>query len=275
MNGLQFQPDARFEGGSAVEMKPTGWRLVVFTHPRERDAVLGIFQDVLSLNAIDARTRYHHLPGVLPDEFDSATASKCQAALERLGIAATTVPVGEVPDLRYPRRLHHVRCNPEGLVIVGLNDRPEETVAWKALALISVADVPSSSHSRTIPADGVFRHRPGIAETEPETSGRTVELWLICKNPFRAFYLDHELVNYEYLGSRRSTSAIVNFREFLRDLRRFAAWLFVTPTARAFMNQASVESYRLASSDAHREAVVLQTIVMRELSRERDACAVD
>ncbi len=147
-------------------------------------------------------------------------------------------------------------------------------VPWNRLTLLSIADVAHATLDRSHAPDGVFRHDPGIAGTDADQTHYSVELWLTCEAPFRAFHVNHEQMNYEYLGARMSTSAIVNFGEFVRDLCRSAPRLSLTPTARAFRDGQSVEHYRLPSPEEHQRAVVLGVLATRQAPGARSGQSV-
>ncbi len=95
-------------------------RLAIFSLPGDRDSILRVFEQRLGMNRIDARTRLHHLPGLLPESYDAEIARTACTQLEQLGATVTVVRAAEVPDLKHSTTLHHARCKPEGLVILNL-----------------------------------------------------------------------------------------------------------------------------------------------------------
>src|SRR5690606_17825392 len=81
------------------------------------------------------------------------------------------------------------------------------------------------------------------------------EMWLITRSPVSGYRIDAELMNYEYLGERRSRSSEANFGGLVSDIRRHAPQLVQTPSALAYDPSAGRPPERMPSPAAHRDAV--------------------
>lgn len=232
------------------------FRLAVDAAPADREAALAVLTETLGLNAIDAKTRLRHSPAVWPDEFSKEPALEAAAQLRALGVSAAVVPAESVPDLASARTLHHVRCVAEGLQVASITGEIEQTLPWSRLALLSIADVssPAREASSRIP-NGVFRHAPGIASLDVGGGGHSGEIWLLCMGPFQAFRLHADMMNYEYLKDRRSTSTAENFGQLAADLRARATRLSLTPQAADYFDPSASRLSRTISAAEHRDAV--------------------
>lgn len=248
-------------------MGSASFRLAVLAAPDDRDTALMVLQEVLGLNAIDAKTRLRHLPAVWPDEFSEDAAKEAAQRLQSLGVRAAAVPVTDVPDLRQARALHHVQCRGEGFVIMSIAGEPERTIGWPDLALLSVAEVAGlRQESVSNVPDGVFRHAPGIASVGVTNSERGLEIWLIAVSPFQAYRIDAELMNYEYLKDRLSPSTDANFAQLVSDIRRHATNLTLTSSAQAYLSESTRGPQRMPSPGAHRDAVAAHWVTQRDTS---------
>lgn len=239
---------------SSTRESESRYRLAVTEIGDDRDAAVTILQRALGMNAIDARTRIAHVPAVWPETFPAEAAQQAAEQLRELGGQAAAVSEAEVPDLRFARTLHHVRCQQEGLVIMSIAGDPVRTIPWEDVVLLSVADVAGLRQEAAggLP-DGVFRHDPGIAESRVRHHG--LELWLITRSPLCGHRIDAELMNYEYLGDRRSPSTDANFAHLVEDIRRSAPQLAQTPAAVEYDPASSRPPQSMDSPAAHRDAV--------------------
>jgi hypothetical protein len=254
---------------SGTEASPPGFRVAVFAVPEDEEAFLQVLRDDLGLNAIDAKVRLHGLPGLLPDQMTEPVAARLAAAIRELGVEAQPVQDHELPALEHAPTVHHVRCTTEGLELVGTTGALEETLPWPWFALISIADVPLEAvrHYRVNPT-AVIRAGPGRVSppTLDKPAVRGAEMWIVCEQPFRAIHIDHREMNYEYLGDRKAGSAAANFAVLVDDLARHAPHVYWTPSARAYRNRDPAEQYRFDSQQAHRDATMLQVLLMRRVA---------
>lgn len=257
--------EAAGQGGMPVERA----RLLVFSLPDDRDAVIQLLQDQLHLTPLDARVRFRHLPGLLPDVLDQAVAETAARRLGELGGKAAAVDERDVPFLDYARRLHHIRCADDGLVIVGITGEAEEVVPWTRLSLMSIGDVPLLEVRRATDVGAGSLHPSPIAPTDTIENRRYgPEIWLSCESPFRVFHIEHEAMNYEYLGERKSTSATANFSELVKDILKHTPHLFLTHSTRAYVGHGSYEDVRFDSQEEHESYVIAQILLMRQVRSE-------
>jgi hypothetical protein len=239
----------------------TSYRLAVTAIGEDRDAAVEILRQTLGMNAIDARTRTAHVPGIWLEEFPAEAAQLAALQLREQGGTAAAIPAAAVPDLRSARTLHHIRCQDEGLVIISIAGDPEQTIPWENVGLLSVADVAGLREQVAggLP-NGVFRHDPGIVESHHRHHG--LELWLITRSPVSGYRIDAELMNYEYLGDRRSPSTEANFAHLVEDIRRSAPRLVQTPSALEYDPASSRSLQQMDSPAAHRDAVAAHWAVV-------------
>lgn len=233
------------------------YRLAVVSAPRDRDAGREVLVKTLGMNSVDARIRLHHVPAVWPEKLNEPVANAAAKQLIAAGASAEAVAESNVPDLHLARTLHHVRCGRHGLDIVSIGGEVKQTVSWSSLALLSVADVGDLDEGLKgrLP-NGVFRHSPGIAVFESPVEEHSLEMWLLADNPVRVFRIEADLMNYEYLGDRLTTSTGANFGLLVRDICRFTPNLFRTPSAQAFLNSSPALAYHMESARQHRDAVL-------------------
>jgi len=254
------------------------YRVAVFAVPADEEAFLQVLQDRLGMNGIDARIHLHELPGLLPDRLEQPVAIELAAAIRELGVEAQAVATADLPVLEHVASAHHVRCGESGLELIGTSGGVDETIPWSQLKLVSIADVPLESvrHYVARPT-AVIRAGPGRVSPpsldKPPVRG--AEMWIICEGPFRAIRIDHREMNYEYLGDRKSSSAAANFSLFVADLAVWAPQLYWTPAARAFRRRAPAAEYRFDSRQAHRDATMLQVLLMRRMRDAGAAVATD
>lgn len=242
-------------------------RLAVFSLPDDREAIASCLGQRLGYSILDARIRVRHLPGILPEQFERAPAEQTAAEINGAGGHAVAVDEADVPHLDRVRMLHHVRVSEPGFEIVGVSGKTEEIVPYASLALLSIGDVPLGPAGRREPGSArvVIHSAPVPPSGTLSTQHRGPELWLTTESPFRAFHFEHDAMNYEYLGERKTTSATANFSELVRDLIDHAPSLFLTRSARAFIGHESVERLRFESQAAHRSYVTAQILLMREI----------
>jgi hypothetical protein len=93
------------------------------------------------------------------------------------------------------------------------------------------------------------------------TSVAGPELWVVRCDPLKAYRVDHERMNYEYLGSRATPSATHNFRLFVEDLIGRAREAYITPSTRAFLEHAPTRHYEFDSTDQLRHYTVFHLLI--------------
>lgn len=256
--------DARTHEHETASSACEGLRLVIISLPEDRDATLAVLHETLNFGMLDAKIRLNHLPGLLPEVFPRDVAEEAARRWRALGGEGLTIPDREIPHLDHARTLHHVELAPNGLAILGLSGRIEEIVPWQQFALLSIGVVPLSEGRRETDWSGGAIHAAPVAPSETlKTRRMGPELWLTTESPFRAFHIEHEAMNYECLGERKSTSATANFSVLLEDLMRYVPEIFLTRSARAFLERDSADLSRFATQEAHRDDMLAQVLVMR------------
>ena len=233
------------------------YRLAVAMESVDQEQALPVLKEVLGFNAIDGRNRLRHIPAVWPGEFDQSVARTAAAKLQSLGIETAAVPVDTIPDLRLARTLHRVACVENGLVVISLSGETEQTIPWSHVGLLSIADI-VDVHGRTegrLP-DGVFRHDPGIADLKSHPEDHGLELWILCDPPFEAFRIVADMMNYEYLKERRTSSSADNFQNLICDILQYSGSAFLTPSTRDYLNSPTRALHRRHASAEHRDAVL-------------------
>lgn len=265
------QPD-----GPASASTEADYHVALFSAAVDRALLTAALRDALQLTEIDARIRARNVPGLLPERLSKTSAERVVAAVSRLGSDAEVVRSEDIPDLQHAPKAHHVRCTPAALEVAPDTGDAIERISWERVALISVADVPlGTSHHYVAPRTVMFRGTPRKNDAESSTVVRGPELWLVFVAPFGVLHVDHREMNYEYLGSRMTSSATTNFRELLADLRRHAPGALLTPPAQAFINHGSVEEYRFETPEQHREIVELHTLLALRSQRNQASSEIE
>lgn len=243
-------------------------RLVVFAAPDDPHALRDLLADRLKLHATDAQIHAHAVPGVLPDSLSREQATELAEAIQSLGVAAAAIPTDEVPVFDHAEVIHHVRCLENGLEIVELHGEPECVLEWAEIGLISVGYVPQESSRHYEVGTTTFLHSaptpPHGSHDFPSTSA--LEAWLIRREPLRGYRIEHNQMNYEYLGTRKTTSATHNFRLFLNDLFSRTPHAYLTPAARAYKEHGLLRHYQFHSFDEHRRYTVFHLLLLERMS---------
>lgn len=233
------------------------YRLAVLSAPTDRDGAVALLWGYLGMTAIDAKTRLRHIPAIWPECLSREKVQEAADGLRRLGAEAAAVPAEKVPDLRAVRTLHRVRCLPDGLEIVSTAGDVEETVPWKDVAVIGVARVMGLGHRAGGQlADGVFHRKLGISSVDLKPAEHGTELWIGCNDPARAYRLEAEHMNYEYLGDRLSPATAENLGLLFADLCRWTPQALLTASAQRYRDSEGKELDQFPNSDAHRDQVL-------------------
>lgn len=258
---------------STSEAVPPGLAFRVATlaaadDPAELAAVL---VEKLRLHPTDAQIRVRMLPGLLPDRLGETAARDLAETITGLGVMAEALPEGEVPDFEFAEVVHHARCLPEGLQIIEFHGQPESLVPWSDFQLMSIGWVEGLETEWRIPRDQyvVVGSAPKLTQPVVPVRGKSgPEMWLVRANPRRGFRIDHQQMNYEYLGARMVHSATANFRKFVDDIIHVAPQLYLTPATRAFLQTGPLNHYEFASSEDLRRYTVFH-LLLRDRLAER------
>jgi len=92
--------------------------------------------------------------------------------------------------------------------------------------------------------------------------------WIIANDPQRIYFLNHNRMNYDYLGPRKAGSATANFGEFLIDVAHFATDAFLTPATHTLLNQGSVDGYTFSTAEQLKQSSLVQFLLHRVIESE-------
>jgi len=235
-----------------AEFIPDCWRVAVFAIPDDRDALKEILITEFDLNPIDAQIEIHNLPGLLRERLNWDKAERVCSRIERLGVASTMIDTRTLPNLNHPKHPHHVRCSDDGMEILGIDGGRKQLIAWKDMALVSIGYVPiESSHHYSTSPEPVFSsapHHHSMTSEMPTAHG--AEMWLLTDDDLPVAYrIDHNQMNYEYLGSRKVDSATSNFQLLVGDILGMSEACYQTPATRAFVSHGPLKHFAFDSSD--------------------------
>ena len=245
------------------------FRVVIFARPDEPDALIDVLTQAFDLNRVDARIQAHAMPGLLPERLNQDQAADVVQKIRAIGLSASAILESSIPNLDHPEVIHHATCGATGFEIAGLAGSRRSLIAWGDIELMSLGWVAleSARHFTSRSQVVVFSAPHSVEEKIDVASIHGAELWLITKNPDRVYRLDQDHMNYEYLNERMTDSAATNFREFFKDLTRFAQSAYRTPATHAFEDQASVERYRFETSADLKKETLLHLLLHREQLR--------
>lgn len=256
---------------SADRTVPDDYRIAISTRMADPHDLSEIFQRVLHLHPTDAMIWARHVPGVLTETFTADQTRELIAAIEPLGVGVSAIRAADVPDLQHALPVHHVRCQDDGLQVVGVDGEPRVLIPWSAVQMVSVGEVPleSAHHYPSGMWSGVSA---GHHYQNPEFSlplTPSLEAWITCAPPYPNLRIDHEHMNYEYLGERRVDSATCNFKEFLQDVTTHATGALVTDSTEAYLRHIEPERFRFSGLDELVHYATLQAVLARKSAFEK------
>ena len=242
-------------------------RVAVFSLPDDPHAIRDALVDALGLQPIDAQAHARNLPGLLPDHLSREAADLLVEKIQKYGVIASVVSEEAVPDLGHAKTIHHLRMSDAGIEVVGNAGSSEECIPWDALFLLDVGDVPIEGATfQRVEATTVSATARRLAPTGPGPSAPVgLEAWLIAKDPWRGYRIDHSLMNYEYLGERLTENTRDNFRLLLTDLRDRAGNAHLTQGVRGLLDDGPSSRYWYASSEALRRHTLFCLLVIGRL----------
>lgn len=243
-------------------------RVMVLSLPDDPDELTPVIMEHLNLNRIDARIQIRNLPGLLRHAMIPSAADRvCRAIHEAEGYAIA-VPSAEIPDLSHPIHMHHAACTAEGVNIYDLEGNVSNMIAADDLELLSIGAMPTETTHHEVDYEPLFHTSTGPKGSDLELSNMLgAEAFLIAENPFRAYLINHNEMNYEYLRDRKSTSASANFRLFVDDVIALSPGLYLTPAARAFTGHGLLQHYLFDSPDALRSHTLFHLIICRQMHK--------
>lgn len=249
------------------------FRVAVFGHVNDSQDIAELLAHTLGLNTVDARIHTRHIPGLLPDRLDEWRAAGLVEVLFEHGLSAAAFNEHDIPSLDHPQVVHHAACHENGLQVYGLVGVESGLVCWGNLELISVGEIPQEPpHHSSTGHMVVVTSAPHTENEHVESKGiHGPELWLIARRPERVFRIDHRQMNYEYLGSRKTGSATVNFRLLLEDIVAHAAQAWLTPATHAWLKHESQFKFAFHSSEDLCNTTLTHLLMHREFERQGSA----
>lgn len=247
-----------------------GYRVVVFSRCGDLDEFTETLVSTLGLNRIDARIHAAHVPGVLPERLTEQQARHAVAAVRKLGMSAAVVSQADIPDLEHPIVVHHAACGSDGLEILGLCGDRSSLIRWPDVEFVSVGYVPleTAHHSSAEPLVVVHSSPHTFDDDSEHVVLSGPECWLIARHPQRIYFLNHNRMNYDYLGPRKSGSATANFGEFLKDIAHFAEDAFLTPSTHKHLSHGPADEYTFSSSERLKQSSLVQFLLHRVIEFE-------
>lgn len=227
------------------------FQVAIFAPANDPHALAEIFREQLGLHPTDAMIWARHIPGLLNQHFTAQQAEALTRAIVELGVQAHAFPVDQVPNLRHAETVHHVRCEAAGLQVFDLHGNADVLIPWSAIQTICVGEIPFETTRRFASGDwtavsaGHHVQRPEM--TVPLTP--SYEAWITCQPPFQNLRIEHERMNYEYLGDDLSDSSATNFHRLILDLTKSAPGALLTESTKSFMNHEHPQHYRFASAE--------------------------
>ena len=238
------------------ELRLVSYRVAVFAVPDEPEALIPILELIPEITPIDARVRLRDLPGVLPERLPEEIADAIVRELQSASVNAAKIVEKDLPRMLHQPTVHYVRCVSAGLEILGSEGTVETVLDWGDLALVSIGLV-RVKHDTALTAARSADTVHGVVHGP--------EMWLVREGPFQAWRIDHQEMNYEYLGDRIATSAPANFRVFADDIANHAAGSYFTPSARAYLDDHRTEDAGFKSCELHAKAVQLHVLLRRTM----------
>lgn len=227
------------------------YRIAIFNRAEDPAALSEVFQRILGIHSTDATIWSHHVPGILNENFSAEQAQSLVDALRALGLDVTAVRSNEIPDLHRALNVHHVRCEDGGLQLIDLHGNLQALIPWNDIQMICVGEAPlSSAHHypptnwRIVSVGHHYQHPDSITATQHD-----LQVWITCRSPHPHLHIDHEHMNYEYLGARRVESATINFSHFIQDVTTRATAALLPESTHAFLTHLQPEHYRFKSTE--------------------------
>jgi len=227
------------------------FRVLILSTPDDPAELTSKLMSHLELNKIDARILQHNLPGLIPNPLTAEKAEALCGAVHEVEGYGISISAEEIPDLSQPTRPHHLACSDEGLAIYNLQGEVDSIILPEDLELLSIGALPTEKAHHEVENQTLLHTSSGPRTTQidlPTMMG--AEAYLIAKNPFRVFLINHNEMNYEYLDDRKASSATTNFKLFTDDLIAMARELYMTPASRAFTNHGLLNHYRFDSPES-------------------------
>ena len=247
------------------------YRVAVFSRGNDPVAMAEALGESLALNQVDAKIHAAHVPGILPDRLSHDQAVAVASAVQKTGVTAAAIAQSEIPALDQREVIHHAACLEEGLEIFGVSGARSGLIPWDDLEFVSVGYLPlDSAHHYASQSNIVVQSSPHTFEEQSEgVAVKGPACWLITRNPQRVYFINHQQMNYDYLGEQKSSSAAANFQTFLNDLAGAATSAYLTPATHAILNHSSVHEFTFDDVERFKQVTVLQFVLHRVMAAAR------
>jgi type II secretory ATPase GspE/PulE/Tfp pilus assembly ATPase PilB-like protein len=237
------------------------FRVVVFAAPDDPLVLRDLLVHRLNMHPTDAQVHARAVPGILPDRLTREAAEQFAAAVNEAGLHAEAVRQSDIPDFEHAEAVHHARCLEEGFEVIEVHGEEESIVPWSRIELVSVGQVPQEEDRHFISTDEITASRRAAPTDCFVTQLAGPELWVVRRDPLKAYRVDHQRMNYEYLGAAMTSSATRNFRLFVEDLVRRIPSAYVTPATRTFLEHGPTRHYEFDSTDQLRGYTVFHLLI--------------
>lgn len=242
-------------------------RLAVFSKPDDLHALAKVLAEECGLHPTDAMHEAHSAPCVFTPRLTAANAEQVALAIERLGLHAEPVALDELRAFEDLRTVHHVACRRTGLEILDLRGCPAELIPWEDVEVLSVGETPAAPAHHELTSDfTVVSSGPRRSDVAVDVPTRTMELWIVCRNPERVYRLDASRHNFESLGERRTNSMRLNLRTLLEQMLKHTPQAHLTPAVREFLDNDRLQHFD--SAEQLLNATELHLLVAHRLAAE-------
>jgi hypothetical protein len=253
---------------TAESPQPAGdYRVAVFATPWDRDELGKLLERQLQLHPTDANIHAHSVPGLLPDRLPREAAETLASAIGSLGLTCHVFHQKEIPDLDDAVAVHHARCTDAGFEVFDYKGESERVVPWADFELLSIGDVPGeASHHFQFPVIRALHAAPTPTMppiTTPDSTGP--EAWLSASGSAGLFRIEHEQMNYESLGDRKTMSAACNFRTFISEVAARIPQAYLPPSTRAYLEHGFVRHFLFHSREEFRRYTQFHILLRHRL----------
>lgn len=248
----------------SADHESADYRIAVFSVQEDPEPLQLAIMALPEMDRATANLQSHQLPGILNSSYDRETAVSLADAIQRLGLQASAVPVGEIPDIVHVHQTHHVQLTDDSLEAMDTSEHLQ-ACAWSAISVISVGVLPSSApagfHAPPTLSSGSSRRTWN--EGVRVSAKHRPEAYVILSDGQPGLLLASDEMNYEYLGDRMSTSSGSNFKLLIQDLVSRATGAWVTPSTLAFLEHVPVPRSEFRSHEEFRRYTEFQTLLSR------------
>jgi hypothetical protein len=261
------------------------YRLVVFDHPDDPQAVRDLMCGVTGIHPTDAMQWVaRSAPGIWPQPLAEGEVRELLDGLFELGVPAEAWRIDTIPDLNPVRTIHDAACLPEGFRVKGIRGEPTHWVPWDRIEIISAGRIMLADEFRDVAPPGwaaaLSTGLNALIGRAPRSIRRARamriphdpvgEVLIVRRDPRLCFRVIENQMNYASLGDRRRPSAAENFPLFLADLCELAKNAYVTSTTKSFLEHGDPSDHEFPTSRALLEYTT-HRLLWSWYRRDRDA----